>query len=75
MEKHHDETGQEVKKQFLNEREVSLITGKALSTLRNARSKRTGIPYSKDGRSVRYYIEDIYEYMGSCRIQTRPLAK
>jgi hypothetical protein len=38
---------------YINEKEVSKITGLALSTLRNWRFKRTGMPYSKVGRSVR----------------------
>ena len=39
--------------QYLNEKEVSGITRRALSTLRNERFRRCGIPYIKVGRSVR----------------------
>jgi predicted DNA-binding transcriptional regulator AlpA len=56
--------------QYLNERQVSEITGRALSTLRNERSKRTGISYLKIGRSVRYNIKDVIEFMESRKIKT-----
>jgi predicted DNA-binding transcriptional regulator AlpA len=55
---------------YLNERQVSKITGRALSTLRNERSKRRGIPYSKIGRSVRYNIKDVIQFMESRKIET-----
>jgi predicted DNA-binding transcriptional regulator AlpA len=54
--------------QYLNERQVSEITGRALSTLRNERSKRTGIPYYKVGRSVRYNFQDVIQFMESHKI-------
>ncbi len=53
---------------YLNERQVSEITGRALSTLRNERSKRTGIPYYKVGRSVRYNFQDVIQFMESHKI-------
>ena len=53
---------------YLNERQVSEITGRALSTLRNERSKRTGIPYYKIGRSVRYNFQDVIQFMESHKI-------
>ena len=56
--------------QYLNEQQVSDITGRALSTLRNERSKGIGIPYSKIGRSVRYNIKDVIEFMESRKIMT-----
>ena len=56
---------------YLNERQVSKITGRALSTLRNERSKKTGISYSKIGRSVRYNIKDVIEFMESRKIKTQ----
>jgi predicted DNA-binding transcriptional regulator AlpA len=54
--------------QYLNERQVSEITGRALSTLRNERSKRIGIPYYKIGRSVRYNFQDVIKFMESHKI-------
>lgn len=55
---------------YLTEVQVSEITGIALSSLRNQRFERRGIPYSKIGRSVRYALNDVIEYMESRKIQT-----
>jgi hypothetical protein len=55
---------------YIDEQEVTKITGRALSTLRNERFNRRGIPYYKVGRSVRYKLEDVIHFMESCRIQT-----
>ena len=56
--------------QYINENQVSKITGMALSTLRNNRSKGQGIPYIKVGRSVRYGLQDVIEFMESHKIKT-----
>ncbi|MFC1509689.1 helix-turn-helix domain-containing protein [Candidatus Omnitrophota bacterium] len=55
---------------YLTESEVSELTSFALSTLRNARFNREGIPYCKIGRSVRYRLNDVVEFMDSHRIET-----
>ncbi len=55
---------------YVSEKEVSQITGLALPTLRNWRFKRTGMPYSKVGRSVRYAMEDVLHYMESRKVRT-----
>jgi phage terminase Nu1 subunit (DNA packaging protein) len=57
---------------YLNEFQVSEITGIALSTLRNQRFQRRGIPYSKlgGGKSVRYSLEDVIGYMTESRVET-----
>lgn len=55
--------------QWLTEKMVSEITGRAPQTLRNDRVKRQGIPYSKIGRSVRYKMEDIVNYMESRKVE------
>jgi len=57
--------------QYLTEKQVSEITGRALSTLRNERSKGRGIPYIKVGRSVRYNLEDVIGFMEHHRIETQ----
>ena len=49
--------------QWLTEKQVSAMTGRATQTLRNDRARRTGMPYSKVGRSVRYLLEDVVRYM------------
>ena len=54
--------------QWLTEKEVSKITGRAEQTLRNDRFNRRGIPYSKIGRSVRYKATDVFEFMESRKI-------
>jgi len=56
--------------QYLDEKKVSKLTGRALSTLRNDRHRRRGIPYSKIGRSVRYCLDDVLQYMRQRRIET-----
>ena len=44
-----------LEKKYLNEKEVAAITGRAISTLRNERFMRKGLPYLKiGGRSIRY---------------------
>ncbi len=55
---------------YINEKEVARITGRALSTLRNDRHHRRGIPYVKARRSVRYCLDDVIGYMESRKIQT-----
>jgi len=56
-------------KSYLNEKEVAAITGRAVSTLRNERFMRKGLPYLKiGGRSIRYKSEDVISYMEGRRI-------
>ena len=57
-------------KRYLKETEVAEITGRALSTLRNDRSCRRGIPYIKIGRSVRYNNQDVIGFMEAHKVQT-----
>ena len=54
---------------YLTEIQVSEITGFALSTLRNKRFERRGIPYSKCGRCVRYNLADVREFMEKHKVQ------
>jgi len=48
---------------YLTEKEVAKMTGLSLSTLRNARFQSRGLPYVKIGRSVRYSLVDVIDYM------------
>jgi hypothetical protein len=59
-----------LEKPYLTEKEVSEVTGRALSTLRNDRFKRSGIPYYKtnSGRSIRYKISDVITWVEGRRI-------
>ena len=59
-----------MKAQYLTEKQVSEITGRAIQTLRNERHLRRGIPYVKVGRSIRYSLEDVVEFMESRKIGT-----
>ena len=56
---------------YFNEVQVAGFTGRALSTLRNERARNEGIPYIKVGRSVRYDLQDVIEFMDSHRVMTR----
>ena len=55
---------------YLTELQVSEITAIAVQTLRNKRFFGEGIPYHKIGRSVRYKLEDVLNFMESHRIET-----
>ena len=57
-------------KVYLNEREISKLTGLSLSTLRNNRSQKRGFPYAKIGKSVRYALQDVENYMQNHIIKT-----
>lgn len=58
-----------MKKPYLNEIEVAALTGRAVSSLRNERHLRRGIPYLViSQRSIRYKLEDILVYMEKQRI-------
>ena len=58
-----------LKKPYLNEIEVAALTGRAVSTLRNDRFMRKGLPYLKvGGRSIRYKSDDVKIFMESRRI-------
>ena len=61
---------EQFKNRYLIETEVSELTGIALSTLHNHRFNGTGIPYIKLGKSVRYSLNDVMEYIEPRRILT-----
>lgn len=55
---------------------MAAITGRALSTLRNERFMRKGLPYLKvGGRSIRYKTEDVINFMEGRRISFEEGAK
>ena len=56
-------------RQYITEIEVSNITGIAVQTLRNWRHERRGFPYVKVGRSIRYELDEIDEYMQERKIK------
>jgi hypothetical protein len=53
---------------YLTEHEVSEITRRAVSSLRNDRVRCRGFPYIKNGRSVLYSLKDVLEYMEDRKI-------
>lgn len=55
---------------YLTEKQVKEITGIALSTLRNHRFLRKGIPYSRYGRKILYSQEDVINYLTDHKIKT-----
>ena len=64
-----ENVGELLKKPFLNEKEAAAITGRALSTLRNERHLRRGIPYLKVARrTIRYKLDDVMCFMEGRRI-------
>jgi len=48
---------------LLTEQEVSRLTSIPLNTLRGDRFKRQGFSYVKKGRSIRYRLSDIQDYL------------
>jgi len=62
----------EIEKEYLTEREVSKITGRALSTLRNDRANLRGLPFIKWGKKfIRYKKADVIEFMENLKVQTK----
>ena len=55
-------------KQYLNERQVSALTGRAVQSLRNDRCIRRGFPYLRLGSSIKYDYDDVIAYMERCKI-------
>lgn len=58
------------KRRYIDEKQVSEITGRSLSSLRNDRYKGQGIPYVKFGRLVRYCDSDVLKFMEDRKIRT-----
>jgi hypothetical protein len=49
--------------QVIDEIEAAKILGRAVQTLRNDRHLRQGPAYIKLGRSVRYQVKDLIDYL------------
>jgi hypothetical protein len=47
---------------LLDENELAFRQRRSVKTLRNDRWRRSGVPFLKLGRSVRYRIEDVLRY-------------
>lgn len=59
---------EQITAQYLNEKDVSAITGLSLSKLRNDRHRGVGMPYYKIGKVVRYRIQEVEKFMEIHRI-------
>lgn len=55
---------------WVDEKKASAVIGRALPTLRNDRHHGRGVPYYKVGKSVRYKLQDLFDYMEARRITT-----
>jgi hypothetical protein len=60
--------------QCLTEHQVATILGWAVQSLRNDRCSLRRIPYLKLGRSVRYKLSDVLEFIEKHRIPARMTA-
>lgn len=52
----------------VDEKQAAAIMRRSIQTLRNDRHLRRGCPYLKIGRSVRYLLSDIHNYLAERRI-------
>lgn len=57
-----------MRREYLSEREVSKLTGRALSTLRNDRQKGKGFPFVRWGRFIRYPRKDVIQFMEARKV-------
>ena len=63
----------QIEREYLNEKEVAQLTGRALSTLRNERHQGKGFAYVKIGRSVRYPKAEVIAFMEARKIKTEEI--
>lgn len=55
---------------YVSEKRVSQIIGRALSSLRNDRFNRRGLPYYKFGRAVKYRLDEVIKWAEARRVLT-----
>jgi hypothetical protein len=48
---------------WVKDSDVAKMLGYGIQTLRNHRARGVGLPFSKVGRSIRYKLADVYDYM------------
>ncbi|MFB3921970.1 MAG: helix-turn-helix domain-containing protein [Terriglobia bacterium] len=65
------ETEVPARRELLPPEEVSRRTGIRPTTLAQWRYRKTGIPYLRIGRLVRYDAADVDAYLQRCRIEVR----
>ena len=61
--------------QWVDEKKVSEMTARAISTLRNDRVAKRGFPFCRVGRSIRYKLSDIVSFMEARRIEMKDQPK
>jgi len=59
---------EKIQDSLILEEEAAKIIGRSIQTMRNDRHLCRGLPYIKIGRSVRYSLQDIQEYIQKNRI-------
>ena len=59
----------EMQDRYIDEFQVAELIRRAPQTLRNDRHRRRGLPYVKNGRSVRYRLSDVLAFMERHRIE------
>lgn len=59
-----------ISERWADEKEVAALTGFSVSTLQKFRFYNKGFPYSKIGKTCRYWLPDIQAYMNARKIQT-----
>ncbi len=57
-------------KKWISEKEVEAMTVRKLHTLRNERFHGLGFTNVKNGKSVRYLVDDVVAFMEARRIST-----
>ena len=57
-----------IENQVVNENQAAKIIGRAVQTLRNDRHLRKGAPYIRIGRSIRYRVADLLDYIEKHRV-------
>lgn len=65
---------QDLNVKVVNETQAAEMLGRAVQTLRNDRHLRQGPPYIKIGRSVRYQVGDLLNYLERHRIDPEKAA-
>lgn len=53
---------------YITERQVSELTQLSLSKLRNDRWLNTGLPYCRIGKSIRYELSEVLNFMENHKI-------
>lgn len=56
---------------YVDEHEASAITGFAVGSLRNWRSRGEGPPIIRKGRSIRYRVDTLIEWMEAGAVEMR----